>query len=224
MKLSRLNYLMLLLSGAGIGWLAGLSVSPIIAQILSTILGVLAAVLAVLSGVKWSADQKDAAPYEQGSAPAEKDVLQKISTVSAVPAGVLIIGLVIGSMLGMTARTHDWFGFDPAGETERWTGLGLDKKEVARILLQAKFGSGGQAGTGAKNSAGSGTVALSPKTTSLYGLTGKECAGFYELYNLPQLDDLRLELRSSPNRSLQRLESKLDDKNLKEAIRIICDW
>ena len=220
MKHPKLNYLMLLISGIGIGWLAGLSVSPVIAQILSTILGVLAAVLAVLSGVKWTADQKDGEPGEQGSPPAGKHALQKINMVSAVPAGILIVGLVFGSMLGMTARTHDWFGFDPAGEIDRWTGLGLEKKEVAQVLMQAKFGSGGQT-AGPKENGSSGTAATTPKTTALYGITAKECDGFY---GLSKIKDLRLELSSSPNRTLQRLESKLDDKNLKEVIGIICDW
>ena len=225
MKFSKLNLLMLLVSGSGIGWLAGLSVSPVIAQIIGAILGVLAAVLAVLSGVKWSADQQDDGSGEQVPSKAGKHALQKISSVSAIPTGILIIGLVIGSMLGMTARTHDWFGFDPAREIDQWIGFGLDKKEVAQVLLQAKFGPGGKAaGTGAKKQVAGGTQNPAPRTTSLFGVTGKECAGLYELYDLPRLEELRLELKSSPNQSLRQFESKLDDSNLKEVIRIICDW
>lgn len=78
--------LWLCLVGCGIGWLAGLSVSPVVSVVLSTLLGIAAGLLAVMKGAD----------------PANR------SSIDAGPAAWLVVGIALAATMGIVARTHKW--------------------------------------------------------------------------------------------------------------------
>lgn len=79
----------LLIAGIGIGWLAGLSLSPVVATVLAAIMSAVGGAVAGLASA--------------GYAPARQ-------RVNAWPAAILVLGVAIGSPAGILARTHNLFG------------------------------------------------------------------------------------------------------------------
>ena len=79
----------LLIAGFGIGWLAGLSLSPVVSTLLAGIMSVVGGVVAGLA----SAGSEVARPR-----------------VNAWPAAILVLGVAMGSPAGIVARSHNLFG------------------------------------------------------------------------------------------------------------------
>jgi hypothetical protein len=91
------------MAGLGIGWLSGLSVSPVIATVLASLLGIAGGLVA---GVRAS-----------GANSGDKASADRLSAVNAIPAAVLILGIAVGAPLGIVARTHQIF--EPADAPAR---------------------------------------------------------------------------------------------------------
>lgn len=85
----------ILVIGLGIGWLTGLSVSPVIS-------GVIASMLGLATGVMLGLKQAS------GNTRPRAD---------AVPVALLVISIAVTSPLGILARTHAVFGQIPAHRT-----------------------------------------------------------------------------------------------------------
>lgn len=122
----------LVVIGLGIGWLAGLSVSPVISVVITSVVGVAAAVVTALSGVKEEPEKPDARSHQQ------------LPKLAVWPLAVLIAGMLAGSALGIRARNYNIFGPTPATvlaqEVGKWTAYGLDRQVVAHRLFEAKYG------------------------------------------------------------------------------------
>jgi hypothetical protein len=85
----------LVVIGLGIGWLAGLSVSPVVSIVISSVLGTVAAVVAMLSGLEpTSTDGEKTATVRQflGLQPKPWPIMW------------LVIGIAVGSMFGIRAQ------------------------------------------------------------------------------------------------------------------------
>ncbi|MCW5983140.1 MAG: hypothetical protein KIT09_33935 [Bryobacteraceae bacterium] len=78
-----------LLAGLGVGWITGLSVSPVVATVLSSIIGIVAGGAAGLAALDDKAVPK---------------------RVNAWPIAILVLGVSIGSPMGVVARSRDLFG------------------------------------------------------------------------------------------------------------------
>jgi hypothetical protein len=117
----------LLISGVGIGWLIGLSVSPIIHIIITSLIALVVSVTGALAGIK--VDEKE------DSADDGKSKRKVQVEVNPLPLMFMIIGLVIGSSLGVYARTNGWLGPDPNGFVEKWKDTELTKQEISRRLF-----------------------------------------------------------------------------------------
>lgn len=125
-------YFSLLITGMGIGWLAGLSVSPVISMIITTIIGSAAAIIAAVSGLNnQQVDNDDT----NGSN------VRRFPSLDTLPIAALVIGLVIGSYFGILARTHDWLEPDMTLEIKKWTNLGvsLKKQAIADKMFNREF-------------------------------------------------------------------------------------
>jgi len=92
------DYLALLITGVGIGFFLGLSESPLLSQILVPILTVIAGLLSILTGQK-NIDGSG----EMGT----KSVFNK--RISPLPIMWIIIGMVVGSSVGLLAKNYDIF-------------------------------------------------------------------------------------------------------------------
>src|SRR5437867_944623 len=107
-------------SGMVLGWLFGLSRSPVLASAIPILLTVVTAIVSALAGLV------DRDPNPHGSEPFDQTAQQppastrSVRTVTAVPIAVLMIGIVPGSIIGIYARTNQWFGPDVAALAEQW--------------------------------------------------------------------------------------------------------
>jgi hypothetical protein len=120
--------------GLGVGWLLGLSASPTIQAAIAGLLAIVSAATCAMVGVKVANQEKEHPPAEASDQDRPAAVDRHLS-VSAIPAAALVVGIVIGSSLGVVARTNEWLGADAARLVEKWRALGLDKNEVAGKLF-----------------------------------------------------------------------------------------
>lgn len=128
----------LVVTGFGIGWLAGLSVSPVVSIVLTTVTGSVATIVAALSGVKEEFLKPEAQP----------NVLKRLlAAVTPAPLAWLVVGLLVGSSWGLWVRTHNWFSPDPLPppatlslkeEVQQWVDLGLDQQEVVNKYFASR--------------------------------------------------------------------------------------
>jgi hypothetical protein len=105
LKVSGSGALYIVISGACVGFLAGLSVSPVAGALLSTVTALVVGITSTLAGVQITNPNNDAS-----KSPGSR------VTVSALPAAVLVVGIVVGSIIGIYTRTHDWLGARSAGQ------------------------------------------------------------------------------------------------------------
>jgi hypothetical protein len=105
-------------SGLGIGWLVGMSVSPVLAVVVTSLLAAAAAGASVLSGIQRSETDR---------------------SINIVPVFVLVLGIVVGSVAGVLTRTHSWLSAptdDPTPTVLKWSALtGLPPQRVALLLF-----------------------------------------------------------------------------------------
>jgi hypothetical protein len=59
--------------------------------------------------------------------------------INPLPLTMLVIGLVIGSGMGIYARTNDLFGPDPQKFARKWSGTGLDEKKIQQRLFDQLY-------------------------------------------------------------------------------------
>jgi len=117
-----MHFLSFLVIGLGVGWLSGLSVSPVIGTVLASLVGVAAGVVTGLKSV----------PADEGAA--------RTLAVDARPAAILVLGVALGAPLGILARTHQVFAPEvaiPAGVV----GGGAEAESVGVAGQAVLFGS-----------------------------------------------------------------------------------
>ena len=119
--------LCLFLSGVAIGWLTGLSVSPTIHLVITSILATVGGIVGALAGIEHSASEET-----QG-------VIKKAPKITPVPMALLLIGLLPGSIMGLKARTNEWFGADPQQLINRWSITGISKEKIAQRLFDQLY-------------------------------------------------------------------------------------
>lgn len=131
-NLSTASNLGLLIIGFGIGCLLGVSVSPVVSIAITSLTGAAASIIAALSGLQ-----------EKQSNPKESDKYQiSLSrwSVNPWPLAVLVIGIILGSIGGILARTHDILGANISAEitneVQKWTIVGLNEEEIERRLFE----------------------------------------------------------------------------------------
>jgi hypothetical protein len=119
--------LCLLVAGYGVGWLLGLSVSPVAQSLLTALLGILTAIIAGLSGLtlpKPALDKDDVAASKTPQSP----------IVTAVPFGLVMFGIILGSATGVFCRKNNILGFQPDIFIQRWKALSAVDKQQLRGL------------------------------------------------------------------------------------------
>lgn len=185
----------LMIMGFGVGWLVGLSVSPVVSIVITSVVGAAAGLVGGLSGLeeqpKWQ--------------------------INPWPLAFLILGMVIGSVFGIQARTQDWLGTDVSDEIAMWqkTGLKMPPEKIAERLFERTYPSEG----GPAAPAGEGQLAA---TTVLFSgaVSDDEC----KVFRLLSGQDLRLGLETAINDKLPQLAEIIsDDDDLEWVIReVIC--
>lgn len=113
----------LVAAGVSVGWLTGMSVSPVVQGVVTALVGVITAVLAALAGLKASG--------REGQQP---DRLQKI-VPSPIPIALAMTGIALGAALGVFTRTHAWLAPSTADTIEEWQAYDIQNSPVARRLF-----------------------------------------------------------------------------------------
>jgi ATP/ADP translocase len=116
------NIVALILCGASIGWMIGLSVTPVIQGILTTIFSFIIVVLGLIAGVE-STDKFKVGNY--------------IKNINLLPVGIFFLFLSIGAAVGIYTRTNDYLGVDTDRYFVRWKidTTDRDKMDSLKILL-----------------------------------------------------------------------------------------
>ena len=92
-KMSAVDGIALWMAGAAVGWLTGLSVSPVLATVLASALGLLAGVVTTVRSLRRARNRPHA--------------IMRLPL--AIPAAILMLGIAIGAPVGIIARTYRWF-------------------------------------------------------------------------------------------------------------------
>ena len=97
-----LEYCMLLICGLCVGWLVGLSLSPVLQIILTSIISLLVSIIGIMAGIQPASDSAKIISFKK---------LQV--SINPLPVSLLIIGIAVGATYGLFARTNSFFGEDP---------------------------------------------------------------------------------------------------------------
>lgn len=125
------NFVGLLIVGLGIGWLVGMSATPVVSIVITSLTATAGAILAVLSGLEDTKGPQSPA--------ADKAPRYHARHVNVAPILALVVGLVIGAAVGLTSRSYGWFGTDLDAEINKWTRHGRSEQEVTAALFAAAY-------------------------------------------------------------------------------------
>lgn len=115
-----LNIIALLVCGVSIGWLLGLSSSPIIETVIGSLLAIITTLMTLLFSV------------EKGSV--KDKISDKLGTISILPLSIFLLGLSTSATVGIYARTNDWFGIDPQSFKQKWEAKDKDPSGIINAL------------------------------------------------------------------------------------------
>lgn len=199
-------FLFLIIVGIGIGWLVGLSQSPVIAGAIAVIMAASAALVGSL-----------------GKFPANASLSPRNSGISALlnpmPLAALVIGISLGAPVGLYGRNSGWF--TPAIATSappnlealvsRWEKLGVNRHEIAKRLLDRELP--------LKSAHGVYGQSEQPRTVpnGLVAASASECSNF----RAAAKDRVLLELRGSSRPHLRKLANSLPDTGLELALLLL---
>ncbi|MCI5127114.1 MAG: hypothetical protein D3907_01160, partial [Candidatus Electrothrix sp. AUS3] len=158
------------------GWLTGLSISPVVATVLSGILGAVLFLAAFLSGFSYGDNAS---------------LIKNISDISPVPFAWLMLGIIAGTSLGILVRTNNVLGIvsvekqdnsftqlqaeltqlKEQEDTEeqkkgKWEGLDISLSDIAQRIIDKHYPKGGAVNKSAGADSGEKTA------HSFSGLTG----------------------------------------------------
>jgi hypothetical protein len=105
----------ILLSGIGIGWIVGLSLSPAVHILVASIIALAAAAAGTAAGIA--------------------EIKGKKFEFNPAFVAVLILGLALGAPLGIFARTNSFFGPSAKFLAWRWPSAGTTNASVDRLLF-----------------------------------------------------------------------------------------
>jgi hypothetical protein len=180
----------LFLSGASIGLLLGLAISPTLHLIIGAAAALTGSIVGALAGVQ----------------PAPSDQQRFVYRVDPIPFAVFVIGLAIGSPVGIYLRANDVFGPRPHLIAQRWSGTGLDGKEIQRRLFDQLYPAHGPAPASAPRLA-----------AGLYGVSVDEC----QFLALKKGEELRSRLRSLGDARISAAAEMCHDDGCLDALRTL---
>ena len=224
----------LLLSGGGIGWLIGLSVSPVVHIVVASVLAVVGGAVSALAGLEAGGsapgEHADTGPLAGGSGSVFPSSHRRGArhNVTSVPLALFVVGLVSGAAVGIYARTHEWLGADPQRIVQKWRLTGLDDRKIARRLFDQIYpplSSPADAGKPGENETSEGGARSGNPDSALWGnlyssVPPQECAGFRSATG----EDLRRLMQGSSDAHIRQFTAQCkEDACLEAAVKeILC--
>src|SRR5258708_2527879 len=115
-----------LVSGASIGFLIGMSVTPVIQGVITAVLTLAVAVVTAVVGLKEAPahgptrSEETKSDGQNGGA-----IAPSKANLFVAPLGCLLLGIALGSCLGIMSRSHFWLGQSPQSFAKTWQKTGL---------------------------------------------------------------------------------------------------
>jgi hypothetical protein len=214
----------LVVSGAGIGWLMGPSMSPVLHIVVAGLLTLIAGAVAALTGLNGTAGPEameesppkkpeDSAP---SAPPAKLQNRFEPRRVTAVPLACFIVGIVLGSSLGIYGRTQDWLGADPKALVTKWQITKLPDDQIAKRLFDQLYPpvalSGGKS-KGSEQGDKNAEAASSPQVAARLagGLFGSVAPDEYKEFRSAPDKDLRRLMQASKNVRVRNFAGRCGD-------------
>ena len=122
----------LLVAGIGVGWLVGLSVSPVIHIVITSLVAFAVSITSALAGLKVNPDKDDLS----GASSLKRKFQVE---VDPMPMMLMVVGLALGASLGVYGRTNNWLGPSPSRFVEQWKDTGLDSREISQRLFDTLY-------------------------------------------------------------------------------------
>lgn len=124
--------------GFCIGWLLGMAVSPVIANVITTVIGAAATLVAIMG--RWQENDTAATPVIDPSDGTLKRLIQQVANrvqlLNPWPFAILLTFIILGSMFSLQIRNEARFGSTLSYEVKTWTDQGIPKEEVVRRLFE----------------------------------------------------------------------------------------
>jgi hypothetical protein len=125
-----------LVAAISVGWLVGLSASPVVNVVVGSVIALVVAIVSALSGIQSPSvgtgdDSKDESTRFTSS--------NRLVTLNPVPVAIFAVGLAVGATVGLVARTNEVFGPNKAMFVRRWQGTGLTDVEIKRRLFDQLY-------------------------------------------------------------------------------------
>jgi hypothetical protein len=123
------NTIGFLLIGLSLGWMVGLSVSPVLQVLISSIITLIASVVTVIVGLKRSESNSS-------STNLEKLVNRRINVI---PMAIFLLSLAIGTTISIYNRTNDKFGLHPNNLVDKWFEDSLSRQRLKEELFRKAY-------------------------------------------------------------------------------------
>lgn len=209
-----------LASGIAIGWLVGLSVSPVVQGVITTVLALVGGVVSTLAVPP--PNNSDSVNAERTEAADGNSVAKKLARSTAgsvLPLSLMFVGIAMGTSCGIYARTHDLLTPGPAEFAARWSGTQLPAEQLQRILLQELYPfaqDGAKSGGSAPGSPDNQSI----HSTVLHVVRSNDCQRLRKAMNDR---DLRTELKLifSSSKAAEAIDS-FDYGTLQKIRTIVC--
>jgi hypothetical protein len=203
--------LSVVVSGFGIGWLMGVTTSPVVqivvGALVSAVVGI-TAVANVIPGFSPLSRANDDDDSPRGS-----------RTLRESTSALLVVGILIGSASGIAVRTRNWLAPSPSEVIETWSSRGLDRKVIAQRLFDQVYP--GSPTEDVTKDEKKEPLKSDPKvgTGVLFSLSVDECNSLRLRTGVALIN----ELATSPNEKLKRLSKMTSDtKLLSELVELLC--
>jgi hypothetical protein len=174
------NLIGLLASGLGLGWLVGLSVSPVLQVIVASIVALAVAATSALAGLKPESDTTASSGAEGKGSPPR--FVPSGLRVSLLPLTLLIVGIAAGASAGVFTRTNNLLGLNPEISSKRWSGIGIEKRELEKRMFDAVYAPSEESKSASAEDKGKGTEkpreqakGSSQFVAGLYAATAQQC-------------------------------------------------
>ena len=113
----------LLVCGLCIGWLFGMSASPVLHILVGAVVTLIGGIVSGMVGISMSPSEGKETPTKFAK------------SANPWPIAIMLIGIVPGAALGIYIRTNDLLGTDAIRFIKRWNVTGLSEKELSLYLF-----------------------------------------------------------------------------------------
>lgn len=124
------NNLCIIFSGLFLGWLMGLSVAPVVKDVITSLMLIITTLLTIISGVKNFDDKIQFNKY-----------FSLVKNLSITPILSLMLGVASGATAGVYVRAHNYLGPSPQFYIDQWSGNGIDENEIAQNIFNNTYSS-----------------------------------------------------------------------------------